>query len=324
MSFITAALIMTAGSALNANIAKNRQSDPKANLNASATGAGSPGGVPLNIKDIEGTDVAGADITPFAYMPYDDNGGGEEEQLMALLQQLSSEEAGGVMSAATGRYLSRGTGGGITTELLQKLLNMKDVKFDSNKSIEEMLALEPISEIPESRSPMEIVEAQTQNTMPTEDIITAAGNAPSTGIAGLMDKVSGFAEKNPAVFNAITSTLTDLISTAIKGTPEPPPSRLDSRPMIAGNANRRAAQMNFKPIGAKSGGVLNRKMFSPMFHGGELDGPGGPKDDLIPVMASDGEFMLSKAAVDQAGGGNHNKGIARLTAFNNKGNKRYG
>jgi len=80
----------------------------------------------------------------------------------------------------------------------------------------------------------------------------------------------------------------------------------------------------FNPIGKKSGGVLDRSMFTPMLRGGELDGPGGPKDDLIPVMASDGEFMLSKAAVDHAGGGNHNKGIARLTAFNNMGNRKYG
>lgn len=80
----------------------------------------------------------------------------------------------------------------------------------------------------------------------------------------------------------------------------------------------------------KNGGevdaVLDRRMFAanPMFHGGDVRGPGGPKDDLIPVMASNGEFMLSKAAVDQAGGGNHSKGIARLEAFNQLGNQRYG
>ena len=44
---------------------------------------------------------------------------------------------------------------------------------------------------------------------------------------------------------------------------------------------------------------------SPMFmpHGGAMRGRGGPKDDMIPVMASNGEFMLSKAAVDAAGNG---------------------
>ena len=76
--------------------------------------------------------------------------------------------------------------------------------------------------------------------------------------------------------------------------------------------------------GMEGGGVLDRKMFKPMLGGGELDGPGGPKDDLIPVMASDGEFMLSKATVDLVGGGNHNKGIAALEKLNNRGNRVYG
>lgn len=94
----------------------------------------------------------------------------------------------------------------------------------------------------------------------------------------------------------------------------------------AGNANRRRLQ--FDPIGMKEGGdpdkVLDRKMFTPMLSGGELDGPGGPKDDLIPIMASDGEFMLSKATVDLVGNGNHKKGIAALEKLNNKGNRLYG
>ena len=98
----------------------------------------------------------------------------------------------------------------------------------------------------------------------------------------------------------------------------------------AGNANRRRLQ--FKPIGPaigmKDGGdpdkVLDRKMFTPILDGGELDGPGGPKDDLIPIMASDGEFMLSKATVDLVGKGDHSKGIATLEKLNNKGNRVYG
>jgi hypothetical protein len=75
--------------------------------------------------------------------------------------------------------------------------------------------------------------------------------------------------------------------------------------------------------GMENGGkVLQRPMFMP--HGGAMHGPGGPKDDLIPVMASNGEYMLSKAAVDAAGDGSHAMGIARLDAFNKAGNKRYG
>jgi len=78
--------------------------------------------------------------------------------------------------------------------------------------------------------------------------------------------------------------------------------------------------------GVADGGVLGRSMFAQNYmpQGGAMQGPGGPKSDLIPVMASDGEYMLSKAAVDQAGGGNHARGIANLEQFNNTGNRRYG
>ena len=74
--------------------------------------------------------------------------------------------------------------------------------------------------------------------------------------------------------------------------------------------------------GKESGGALQRPMFMPT--GGAMYGPGGSKDDLIPVMASNGEYMLSKAAVDAAGDGSHAKGIANLNRFNEMGNKRYG
>jgi hypothetical protein len=76
--------------------------------------------------------------------------------------------------------------------------------------------------------------------------------------------------------------------------------------------------------GFKDGGVLDRPMFTPMLDGGDIEGPGGPKDDLIPVMASDGEFMLSNASVKHMGKGNHQKGIAMLEKFNKQGNRKYG
>ena len=35
---------------------------------------------------------------------------------------------------------------------------------------------------------------------------------------------------------------------------------------------------------------------------GMINGPGGPKDDKIPAMLSDGEFVFTAKAVDNAGG----------------------
>jgi hypothetical protein len=35
---------------------------------------------------------------------------------------------------------------------------------------------------------------------------------------------------------------------------------------------------------------------------GMINGPGGPKEDKIPAMLSDGEFVFTAKAVDNAGG----------------------
>ena len=42
------------------------------------------------------------------------------------------------------------------------------------------------------------------------------------------------------------------------------------------------------------------QFFPPKF--GEIRGPGGPKEDKIPAMLSDGEFVMTAKAVDNAGG----------------------
>ena len=152
-------------------------------------------------------------------------------------------------------------------------------------------------------------------------------DVPVPEISRYEEFLAKFAELDPMVQEAVTKGIGSIGSTALMklfdDDDDPGMSRVSTRTLPpAGNANRRRLQ--FKPIGMEGGGVLDRKMFKPMLSGGELDGPGGPKDDLIPVMPSDREFMLSKATVDLVGGGNHNKGIAALEKLNNRGNKLYG
>jgi len=130
-------------------------------------------------------------------------------------------------------------------------------------------------------------------------------DVPVPEISRYEEFLAKFAELDPMVQEAVTKGIGSIGSTALMklfdDDDDPGMSRVSTRTLPpAGNANRRRLQ--FKPIGMEGGGVLDRKMFKPMLSGGELDGPGGPKDDLIPVMASDGEFMLSKATVDLVGG----------------------
>ena len=61
------------------------------------------------------------------------------------------------------------------------------------------------------------------------------------------------------------------------------------------------------------GTVLNRKMF---LGGGEVDGPGGEKEDLVPIWASPNEYVVSAKGVRRMGGGDLQQGIAALDRIN--------
>ncbi len=86
------------------------------------------------------------------------------------------------------------------------------------------------------------------------------------------------------------------------------------------NKRRKSAQptgINVNPIsgsGFKDGGsLLGRDLY---LGGGEITGPGGPKEDLVPIWASDDEYVVSADAVTRLGDGDHSKGIAALDRIN--------
>lgn len=66
-------------------------------------------------------------------------------------------------------------------------------------------------------------------------------------------------------------------------------------------------------LNMKNGGGLRKNMVP----GGEVSGPGGPKDDKVPAMLSDGEFVLNAKAVQMIG-------KDKLNALNNAGLKARG
>ena len=52
--------------------------------------------------------------------------------------------------------------------------------------------------------------------------------------------------------------------------------------------------------------------------GGPVSGPGGPKDDLIDAKLSDGEFVMTAAAVENLGGGDRMKGAQKMYQMMNQ------
>ena len=58
----------------------------------------------------------------------------------------------------------------------------------------------------------------------------------------------------------------------------------------------------------KDGGIAALQMDN----GGAVDGPGGPKDDIIDAKLSDGEFVMTAKAVENLGGGNRMAGAKQM------------
>jgi hypothetical protein len=66
----------------------------------------------------------------------------------------------------------------------------------------------------------------------------------------------------------------------------------------------------FSAAGMAFGGTKGFGMFKK--DGGKVEGPGGPRDDQVPAMLSDGEFVLNEGAVKHFG-------LSRLEKMNKVG-----
>ena len=312
-------------------------------------------GAELNIAPVQGTEVLdfGAATEGFAE-PEIDRVAQEQELVQQLIDAGYDPKELGIAGLAFGGPLYREYGGGIGIESL-----LADFPIDYDlASLSDVTGLKPPSLSNVGPYQNDVVDMLLKNDYNMEKTVSNKGpfpdfetppsyasemfpsTSPDVSIEpdiempevpegqGMMAQAGEWWEgQTPDLQNAIMSAGAKVLSTALFP-PEQKGSLVSTQTLPGNSARRRAAQMNIQPIqgsvrrAADGGGILDRPMFMPK--GGAMYGEGGPKDDLIPVMASNGEYMLSKAAVDQAGGGNHAKGIAALNAFNNAGNRRYG
>lgn len=293
--------------------AANTRNDPKAPIGSGTAPTLQPGG------DIQVTPVEGSDVQDFGDFETENiaepQNLTEEEQLMMMLQE-AGVDLEGLASLALGGAVQNKSNGGILDILglsMDDLTSPEGINFDE---------IEPMD--PSSPDALEISMDQNELKPSIGDMSDPEVGQEQTGI----QKVLNIAATDPELFQTGVGSLTKVLATLMTDKPERKGSMVRTQTLPGNSARRRSAQMNIQPIGgskvtfANQGKALQRPMFMP--HGGQMRGPGGPKDDLIPVMASNGEYMLSKAAVDAAGGGSHAKGLARLDAFNKMGNKRYG
>ena len=290
-------LIPALASLIGMKYQSNTANDPRGAIGSGTSPSINPG------DGGEFSPVTGSEVNEFADFSFEDpsspstEGSPDEGQLLQMLMEAGIDpEELGIMGLAFGGPLKREDGGSILSRLMGGIGSL----FTNSEPLLEA-GVYPV---------------------PADTLLEEATS---------LDGIEGFAEENPEMFQALVDAGLITGKNLMHKPKEQKGSSVSTKPL--GNAARRRSQFDkITPLGgsqvtfAKEGSALNRKMFmnNQMPNGGPMNGPGGPKDDLIPVMASNGEYMLSKAAVDAAGNGSHAMGIANLDKFNNAGNKRYG
>ena len=138
--------------------------------------------------------------------------------------------------------------------------------------------------------------------------ITIDGEKPSR-----LEKFQKYLDENPLVARQLMSSGQDIgkiLGQALGGGGK----RKSKIPIRAPRPRFQPGAIRSQRIGMEDGGsVLGRKLF---LDGGEVDGPGGPKEVLVPIWASDKEYVVSHQGVKNIGGGDFDKGIAALDKVN--------
>ena len=145
------------------------------------------------------------------------------------------------------------------------------------------------------------------------DATSVIANAVPEAEGGWFKDAEGeLTDAGSSAIKAGANILTTVLSDAMRDDPEPP------KPVYKAPTFRaQPKQTRFSGIGAQQaatgGTVLGRQLF---LGGGDVDGPGGPKEDVVPIWASDQEYVVSANGVKRLGGGSHQQGIQTLNRIN--------
>ena len=90
------------------------------------------------------------------------------------------------------------------------------------------------------------------------------------------------------------------------------PTDEQAEEMARGKEKRRMTQLYEDMTNPYYSYVPKQFKFTPYETGGAVNGPGGPKDDVIDAKLSDGEFVMTAKAVENFGGGDRVAGAKRM------------
>ena len=243
-----------------------------------------------------------------------------------LLKNLGTAAAEGIGNVGSSIAEAFKSGGAEAAEVVSDAVptESQGVALNSPVTVNELEQLAPYDQMLAKEVGVELLDVESTGPKAQVDIPmgTASQRAEGTILAteqpGRLEKFQKYLKDNPEVARVLERSSGDvakIIGQAIGG-----------RDKDRGRTPFRAPRPRFQPsqvrtqrIGMANGGtpdegsVLGRKLF---IQGGEVDGPGGPKEDLVPIWASDQEYVVSHKGVKNMGGGDFEKGIAALDKIN--------
>ena len=318
MDPVTAAALITAGSTLLGGILGKNKQEPAPPSSTPLTGQGIAS---IEIEDIgEDTEKPAEDVQ-LAGASFDVNNTNEDTGILTALKEKIGAQRGKPIDSFEDMSLE---------ELLAVLSIDELTGIPDNFTLEDFKSeIIPKFEMPKPSTDTGNIISLLENPDPVAitDMVKADVKAsiPASSKTNTKESIASTPTEpgmSPEVSSALITGLASLIQLYMDNKEDPVQAAPRSTAFTYQSPRGGIGEM--QTIGLNMGGPPSKVLARPMFKGNPVVGPGGPKDDIIPVLASDGEFMLSKAAVDHAGGGNHALGIERLKAFNNKGNQRYG
>jgi hypothetical protein len=151
--------------------------------------------------------------------------------------------------------------------------------------------------------------------------LTFSGTDPVTGKPlGFTQKLEDFATTGLVLPMAIYSMLQDqgMSGEEIEGlSDEQKQAIMDIYNRGVPTEEQRARSQQIAEFYADRAGI-NRGGITAVKEGGEIVGPGTGTSDSVPALLSDGEFVMTAKAVRNAGGGDREKGAAKMYALMSK------
>lgn len=211
------------------------------------------------------------------------------EQLRTSFKLLTSAKQAGlpVNDALIAKIERLANAAGEASEQLAKAKVNSEIQFDSRTALlssDDAAIAQRLSGVFGNDVPAALASSQAATIRFNNALKTVSTSIETGLVGGLADLMDGT--------KSVSQSFADMSRVIVRALEEAIVKMLIIQPLMRGLSGGLG-------FGFADGGLIGGVASSPvqgLASGGRISGPGGPRDDRIPIMASDGEYMINAAA----------------------------